>query len=378
MALLLNKDTPDYLKAAWPGITYPITMACLFQATDLTSPHTLMDVTDESTAHNFFILRAAGNESGNPVAFYCNDGVPQTVLTTSAYTINTWHHACGIQVLATERYVFIDGGNKGMGIAGNVQPTGLDRVDIGFSGDSTPGFGLDGMIAEPVIWNVALTDAEVAMLPFVSPLLVRPQNIIMYKRLIRLENIDLVGGLSFTEVGSPTIAPHPRVFYIAPPSISHLAPAAGAQTVTLSALTLAGSVPSAAVQAQGTVTLDALTLGSSVPSLTVTPGEIIITLDALTLGSSVPSASVTPGAVTVTLDALTLASSIPALTVTPGGVTVTLDALTLASSVPSASVTPGSIIITLDALILASTLIDITARGAALSKLKGGWPFWRF
>lgn len=152
---------------------------------------------------------------------------------------------------------------------------------------------------------------------------------------------------------------------------------ASPQTVTLDALTLASSVPSASVVATVTVPLDALTLASSVPSASLTLGATTVTVNALTLAGSVPSLSVVPGGVTATLDALTLASSVPSLTVTPGEATVTLDALTLASSIPNLSVT-GDVLINLDTLILASTLLNLSITRGAKKALKGGWPFWRF
>ena len=60
------------------------------------------------------------------------------------------------------------------------------------------------------MWNVALTDADAAALAAgLSPLLVRPDALLVYAPLVRGHQ-DRAGGVSLSETASaPTVADHP-------------------------------------------------------------------------------------------------------------------------------------------------------------------------
>lgn len=224
MAIQLNSATPDYLRlAAVPsGLTRPFTISCWFQATDLTNHHTLFDITASGSTNNYYILRAGGGVAGDPVILYAQAGAlgGQNAQSTNPYTINTWHHACGIVVSQSRRIVYLDGGSKDDNVAGAVNPVGTNRTDIGYSGDSSPGFGLNGKIAEVAIHNVQLTDEEVAILAMgYSPLLVRPDSLILYLPLINTVYNELFRSQTFTAFGAPVAASHPRMYYVAPPPL---------------------------------------------------------------------------------------------------------------------------------------------------------------
>lgn len=132
--------------------------------------------------------------------------------------INTWFHGCAVFASDTSRAAYLNGGEKGTNATSvNPNPALINRVGIAQLGGAG-GSKFEGRIAEIGIYNDSLLDDEVAMLgKFVSPLKVRPQNLVLYKRFVRDEDIDLIGGLSFTIQGTGiTIAAHPRVFYIPP------------------------------------------------------------------------------------------------------------------------------------------------------------------
>lgn len=78
-----------------------------------------------------------------------------------------------------------------------------------YSGSSAQSF--NGTIAEAGIWNVALTDAEIASLAAgFTPGQVRPQSLTFYAPLLR-DLIDVRGGRTITNINSATVATHPRV-----------------------------------------------------------------------------------------------------------------------------------------------------------------------
>ena len=188
MAIQLNSATPDYLRLAGlpSGLTRPFTISCWFQATDLTNNHTLFDITASGSTDNYYILRAGGGVAGDPVILYAQAGAlgGQSAQSTNPYTINTWHHACGIVVSQSRRIVYLDGGSKDDDVAGTVNPAGTNRTDIGY-----------------------------------SPLLVRPDSLILYLPLITTSYVELFRSQTFTAFGAPVAASHPRMYYIAPPPL---------------------------------------------------------------------------------------------------------------------------------------------------------------
>lgn len=182
MAREFNGNTANNLSvdvAAFSGT--PFTMACWFNADLTTSQYALMWVGDKDVTGDFFVLFADGGSAGDPVRFRSTvGGTNSTANTTTGYTVGQWHHACGVSASATSRSVYIDGGGKATATTSST-PAGLDRTAIGVWADSTPSGPFDGKIAEAAIWDVALTDNEVAMLANgVSPLKVRPANLVAY------------------------------------------------------------------------------------------------------------------------------------------------------------------------------------------------------
>ena len=213
MARLFDDANNQYLtNAASPVSTEPITLACWFNSNDGTIVQDLIAVFDGSA--NVISIEASGGAGGDPVVALSliNGGASFAIAETSTgYTANTWHHACGVFASHTSRIAYIDGGSAGSNTDSIVTPA-LSVVYIGVLFPATR--PMSGMIAEAAIWNVALTAAEVAVLATgVSPLMVRPESLVAYWPLVRDLN-DRVGGLVLTTSASaPTVADHIRVFY---------------------------------------------------------------------------------------------------------------------------------------------------------------------
>jgi hypothetical protein len=132
---------------------------------------------------------------------------------SSAPGVSEWFHGCGVWAAADDRRCYLNGGNKGTN-ATTVTVASPNQFRVGVTGDSTPYGYHDGKIAEVGLWNVALTDAEVAILGAgYSPLFVKPENLIAYWPLIRDEDQDRVGGYDFTAYNTPTVAAHPPIIH---------------------------------------------------------------------------------------------------------------------------------------------------------------------
>lgn len=216
--------TSEYLEIDTPAFTaYPFTMACWFNVTNITASHVLMWVGDKDVVNYMTFLAAQGSTAGDPVIAFSHEyGVGPTGTgradTSTSYSANTWHHACGTWSGVSNRTAYLDGGGKVTNTDAVIAMSNHDRTAIGAARDSSPGAYVDGLIAEAAIWDVTLTDAEVAVLAAgYAPPFVRPQNLVFYIPLVRNNDEDIVGGLSLTAFNTPTIGTHPRIIYPAAP-----------------------------------------------------------------------------------------------------------------------------------------------------------------
>lgn len=121
-----------------------------------------------------------GHTSAKPIVRVGNGGV-QSATGATTITTGVWHHLAGTMsgTGASALRVYLDGNQDGTGSAAAAMPdTAADFNIGGFSGNVQM---FDGRVAETCLWNVALTAAEIlALAKGVSPLLVRPKNIVGY------------------------------------------------------------------------------------------------------------------------------------------------------------------------------------------------------
>ncbi len=157
-------------------------------------------------------------DSGAKVEALATDtGTPSAAITTNNFTANTWFHACGVWASATDRRAFLDGGSKGTQST-SVTPAALDRTTIGFliGGSSPWGNGGTGDLAEVAIYNIALSDADVASLAVgVSPLLIHPEALVAYWPILGAyspENNLKSNTTTMAIQGTLTQSAHTRVF----------------------------------------------------------------------------------------------------------------------------------------------------------------------
>lgn len=217
MARLFDDASTEYLTHSAAVVsTYPITMAAWFYP-DAFVNQTLVSISDTAAYLDYFELRLRDPADSDIIALIRRDS-QSFAKTTASYTLNTWHHAVGVFAAANDLRIFLNGGNKGTEVGGSETPAGMDTTSIGVLKMNTLNFYMSGRIAEVGIWNVALTDAEVAILADgFSPLFVHPQNLVAYWPLVRGLN-DRVGGYNMTATGT-TVSAHSRLIYPAAPMI---------------------------------------------------------------------------------------------------------------------------------------------------------------
>lgn len=157
-------------------------------------------------------LGYSGQQAGDPVRAIEINTTVQLAATTTAFSVVVYSHAAATFETTSRRSAFINGGSKGTNTTLLALATNLNTSAIGFIPSSTPVSFFPGNVAEIAVWNVTLTDDEIASLAKgFSPRRIRPQSLVFYAPLIR-EIQDLRKGLALTAVNSPTVSAHPRVY----------------------------------------------------------------------------------------------------------------------------------------------------------------------
>ena len=229
MSKLFDDAKKEYLFINVPAITnYPFAMACWFNSSDDVNGQILVWVGNKDVKDVMSYLAAINSPSHT---IYAQDyhTTACNATTSTTWNINTWNHAAGIWLSATERHAYLNGGGKGNSTANAGAISGFDRTAIGAALDSTPGAYMSGMIAEVGIWdltNWGANDAEretnfekaiVSMAKGFSPKFF-PLGLKLYCPLVRLA-LNIMTGAIMGESGT-LISPHCRVFNpVSPKSI---------------------------------------------------------------------------------------------------------------------------------------------------------------
>jgi len=198
----------------------PLAMVCWFNTDDDTSTQSLMIITDKSAAFDYLRLYIHGN---NDITAYdrsatASDGAKEL----TGFAVNTWHHACGIFVSATDRRVILNGTLKATNATNVGAINNLDRTSLGrYSVIGSETNYLSGMIAEAAIYDLSAYPGDTAadkadyfekaiasMAKGFIPLFY-PLGLKAYWPLIRGLN-DRVGGYNLTASGT-TVSAHPRI-----------------------------------------------------------------------------------------------------------------------------------------------------------------------
>lgn len=135
----------------------------------------------------------------------------------SAYNSGVWTHFGGVRN-GNDTLVYVDG------VAGTIATGSLGTISVNDPandngaiaartlGSTSPTVLLTGDEAEVAYWDTNLTAAEMLSLARgFSPRKVRPGNLVFHAPLIR-SSLDFVGALSLTDIATPGVAAHPRIY----------------------------------------------------------------------------------------------------------------------------------------------------------------------
>ena len=178
MGILNNNDNRTGSSSLGVTADGPATLACWARRTTGTTDDFLLAVED-SVNSEWYSIGHEGTDDAQCVVRRGNHDFG------SSGTVNNtgWNHYCGTFTAADDTSAFVNGGGK---VTSSVTRTLTvpDSFRIGGRRNGTTS-DLEGDIAEAAIWDVILTDAEIASLGAgVSPMLIRPANLVYYNPLI--------------------------------------------------------------------------------------------------------------------------------------------------------------------------------------------------
>lgn len=196
--------------AAAPVTAVPMTIAAWIYA-DSTASAMAIGMVGSGGQTRCQIGLASG---GTPLAITVSAaGTSGTAQSATALSTATWYHVVGTFASSTDRKVFVDGAR----VAANTTSVTLgtvDRIMIGGRVFTTVGLFWSGRIAEFGVWDVALTDAEIASLAAgAKPIRVRPASLRAYVPLAgeASPEINFIGTAA-TLTNAPTAVAHPRIY----------------------------------------------------------------------------------------------------------------------------------------------------------------------
>lgn len=210
-----------YASGAAAEVTAPaLTLACWVKSDSDTAAQIALAVGDFNiTPPNSLRLQLRGPSAGDPIsAVSVAAGTQVQADTSSGYTTSTWHSVVAVFGSTTSRDAYRDGGNKGSDTASS-SPSGIDSTQIGAittTASMTTATFFDGRIAECGVWNVALTDDEVASLAKgFAPPCIRRASLIAYYPMVRdtisLKDLFSATANHLTLAGTTAVADHPPI-----------------------------------------------------------------------------------------------------------------------------------------------------------------------
>ena len=245
MARLFDDGSSEYLEISQAvESSLPFAIICWFNTNDDIVAQNVFGMADKDVANE---VRTLYITAANKIAAYSEsaaNGASQA-LTTATWSVNTWHHTCGIWSGIADRRVFLDGANKATN-SSSVTVINLDTTAIGRLPGSTPTLYWSGLMAEVAIYDLsawpgasdsARADNFEKILPSLaagySPLFY-PLGLVAYWPLIQGNDDDRVGGYNMSPINTPSIGDHPRIIYPVTPQLGFLKTAVAAGgTMTL-------------------------------------------------------------------------------------------------------------------------------------------------
>jgi hypothetical protein len=191
----LYLDTTDYAASLWTNVVW-------FNSDNVADAQSLCFIGRSGVGGVYHVLKADGAAVGNPLRQRTWGSATVFAESTTGYSANTWHHACGVLAADNDRRVYIDGGSEDIDNT-NSTTAGEDRIACGGSADDTPRNYVSGSLMWWAIWQAALTTTEIARLGGgAEPVFVRRDVLKFFARLMGDEDFDIIGSRALTQTST--------------------------------------------------------------------------------------------------------------------------------------------------------------------------------
>jgi len=188
MSVVLTAASEMYLKASTINVSAkPVTFAAWVKSDTLTPYQGIISLTDDNSEWLLIWLRGAVGDNYPAALEYATAW--KRAIATAAYTVNTWHHICGVFKDSTSRIIYYNGGSSNENTElQNVNFTLFDQILIGTYRTVTTAF-FSGKLACCSIWNTDLSSAQVVSLAAgASPVDIASDNLMDFWPLISNSN----------------------------------------------------------------------------------------------------------------------------------------------------------------------------------------------
>lgn len=208
MSIVLNGSSQYARRDAPVASAAPFTVAAWFKSTSDSAFQCLWSEADESTLLDYWRLGLRGHVAGDPLGLYVRRAGVANAVTSTGYTVGTWHHAMFVETGSQDHKIYIDGGSEGSDTVNDQAPNPavLDEMAVGalaYNNGWTQYFA--GKVAEVAIWNMALSPADrIELAGGANPALVQPENLVAYYPFEENANDYSGNNLHLTTVGSPS------------------------------------------------------------------------------------------------------------------------------------------------------------------------------
>lgn len=204
MARQFNGSTQYLELASTPVANPPATFACWFNPDSL-AWSSLVSSVYYTSAHQYMGLWMS--DTGQAYAIYRTTSGNYTTGTVGTASVGEWSHGVAVFSSTANRSVFIDGGSKASATDG-VGLANTTRIHVAARRTNAAYNHFPGKVIWPAIWDVALTDEEVASLAAGAyPPDVRPGNLVFFHPLGGFDGENdksILNGNDLTAYNSPT------------------------------------------------------------------------------------------------------------------------------------------------------------------------------
>lgn len=354
MARYLTSDT--LIATSCPVTALGISVGIWMRCDNLTENHFGIWLGNSSTGKSVRISEQGAN-TNDPSWAASYNGTTVDRASINSYPNNSWHHL-GATFASTTSRIAYRGGSSGSNTTSNDPAASTwDRIAIGGDGAGTASGNVS--VAEAAVWNAVLSAQDfLALEAGCSPLLVRPDALVFYAPLFgeggdASNEIDIIGGLTLTQTGSPVVVDHPRIIYPRRRTIILPAAAAAATAKTATAsLNTAIRVGNAATSSLSAAVQVAMSATASINAAIRAEQTATASLNAAVQAAITATASMSAAL----LHEKTATADVSAAVVEARSLTASLDAALLQAKTAGASldayIQSGSIVVaSLDAAI---------------------------